>query len=162
MGNFLTIKLNNNFQLHGDLTLEIPSIDFYTVADSYYYILDDSIYLGEADRTKTLVFSEILSTWKDRLANLKNGQVCFLPFDFSDQYIGCLRMELLDNGLIKGGYGMTQKILGMMINPSQLDQFDIDDSDFELESKFFTERRDAIISSINDDLLRIKSMGKQL
>jgi hypothetical protein len=156
MTNFLTIDLKNNDLLHQDLVLEIPSIDFVLNADTYYFVLDNSIDDYPALNRKKTILSIILNQWKIKLEQMKLQNVCFLPFDFSDEYIGCFRFEIIEDDLVMGVYGITQTLLGMMINPSKLEQFNIVDSDFEEDSSHFNVSRSDLISSIEDSLNKLK------
>lgn len=156
MSFFLIIEVNNNARLHEDLILRIPSMNFSIVADSYYYMLDNSD-CNNNNNNKSIIFTKLLGLWRESLLNLQDGDILFLPFDFSDQYIGCLRFELISDNILEGCYGITQKILGMEINPSQLDQFDIEDSDFETEIDFFSINRSNLLSCIDMSTEKIKS-----
>lgn len=152
----ILVEIIKNNELHADLVLTIQSIGLVVIADSYYYMLDSSL----DDRIKMhkdLVMIKILNHWILNIQELKENNTCFLPFDFSDEYIGCLRFELLNGDKVKGCYGITQKILGMMINPSQLECFDIDEIDFEKDSEVFLTSKSELISSIENSINQLKS-----
>ena len=158
MKNIISIGLNDIDGLHQDLFLKISSINFIVIADSYYYILDNSLSDNfNVEKNKNSIICNALKEWKNKIINFKKGNTYFLPFDFSDQYIGCLRLEAINDTDIQGSYGITQKILGMMINPSQLEQFDIDDLDFENDSESFFINKDDLIFSVESS---IESIGK--
>lgn len=157
MKNIISVLLKEIDGLHQDLHLNISTIDFIVVADSYYYILDKSISDNpHVEKNKNSIICNTLNEWRNKIINFKKGNTYFLPFDFSDQYIGCLRLEVINDMVIQTSYGITQKILGMMINPSQLEQFDIDDSDFEKDSESFIINKDDLIFSIEYSIESIR------
>ncbi|MGW4809090.1 hypothetical protein [Kitasatospora sp. NPDC004272] len=76
---------------HGDLLLELGG--WRHECDSYYLAIDDSPRAG-ADIARGLV--RLLDQWLEqleRLPQLGTGGRVFLPFDFSDEYTGWLRVS---------------------------------------------------------------------
>lgn len=158
MNNFLTVefKQKNN---HDDLFLRIPSIKFICSADSYY--LSDDKYLQtnkEGNEKVVEVLIYILLGWKSKIKTLQHQDICFLPFDFADEYIGCLKLQLVEEDSINLQYGFSQKISGYGINPSDVESFDIEDSDFRKDSEEgkITVDKKTLLNSIDTSIRNIK------
>lgn len=153
MHNYININISPSGSLHNDLHLIIKAIDFECVADTYYLLLDDNIQWTHDDYKKVNeVLIHILNKWIDKLESLKLGDQCFLPFDFSDQYIGCLCVELIDKTTLKGIYGFTRKITGIHIYPSDIESFTIEINDFESDSRAFSIDQKNLISDIHHSI----------
>jgi hypothetical protein len=147
MDDFLKIDYLTEKNLHSDLILEIPSASINVIADTYYFALDDS--LEDYDETKKVfaVLTTMLKQWKLKIENLRHDGICFLPFDFSDQYIGCFKFKNIKNTMV-ASYGFTEKITGWMIYPSKLDQFEIGESDYSGISGSFSIERDEFLACL--------------
>jgi hypothetical protein len=93
----MDIKLN--FQNHGhkDLILRIPEIGLEQIADTYYFSLDISNLTENETRKVVLNLIGLLQNWKDKLSKLQSNKIVFLPFDYSDEYLGGLRVEFIDD-----------------------------------------------------------------
>ena len=102
------------------------------------------------------VLKALIIQWKIEIENIDADMVCFLPFDFSDEYIGCFRFEKVENR-IHGSYGSTQKITGWMISPSKLDQFQIEESDYRITSKIFEVEEGELLASLDSCLTKFRS-----
>ena len=156
MNNLIEINLINTKDFHRDLNLVIPSINLEVIADSYYLLLDNLIKTDSEGYDKVLnVLISILSQWKIKIEKLEVGDKCFLPFDFSDQYIGCLRIEQVDTENISGMYGVTQNIMTIGINPSDVNEFILAESDFRSRPKKFSFLKYDLLSSINLSIVEI-------
>lgn len=147
MSIFLKISLTRTLDYHKDILIDVPLLGIHSKLDSYYFLLDRNIIFYSTGYKKvTEVLIHILQEWKKKIINLK--VVDYLPLDFSDQYIGCFKLELLNKESIKVTYGFTQKIMGMDIFPSNVQHFVIRDEDFETDSK-------TVIVSVSDLLKAI-------
>ena len=90
---------------HKDLFLIIDSKPWHlTIADSYFLFdfleinMEKQPYLNchEEDVLK-LAAVELLDYWLERIKAIQKGQTKFIPFDFSDQYLGGLLFEKVKN-----------------------------------------------------------------
>jgi hypothetical protein len=110
--------------------------------------LDNSIADSDDEEEKVFaVLTSLFKQWKLKIERLEYGGICFLPFDFSDQYIGCFRFKNNEDAMVLN-YGFTEKITGYMIYPSKLDQFEIDESDYRATSESFSIERDKFLASL--------------
>jgi len=80
---------------------------------------------------------ELLNYWTDRIKTIEQGQNKFIPFDFSDQYVGGLMLERAKKGF-KVKLVLTLKIEGHDVSKSNLDK-QITDQKIEFEDSNPTE-----------------------
>lgn len=117
----LKLNLDNIKDTSFSITLE--RVGFTQSTYSYYLAIDRGL-LPDLDNTyKVLINLKLLvANWIDCVKSVfkNNSPVIYLPFDFSDQYLGCLRVKLLPNGALKLDFGSTREITGYSINPSQI------------------------------------------
>ena len=131
------IEYSNKSQ-HKDLHLEIQSIGLKVVADTYYFILDDNI-----NENRIADFFKNLS---NTIEKLEEGETCYLPFDFSDQYIGCLQVHS-DDETVFVNYGFTTKYSGTNIQPSDIAEFVVDSAlEFRQTSETITTSKQELIA----------------
>ena len=75
--------------------------DFEHVCDSYYYCFDhnysdcykDDDNEERCAKTSREVIALLLDQWIEHIEQLEDGDCIYLPFDFSDQCTGCLRVR---------------------------------------------------------------------
>ena len=63
--------------------------------DSHYFLIDHDVQPEgrEDDARVRHVLALLMDQWWRAVAALGDGGVCYLPYDFSDQYTGWLRCE---------------------------------------------------------------------
>lgn len=111
--------------------LELRIKDFKKRADTYYFALDNCIEVKDSTIEKEkYVFEIYLSQIIKELQNCRIDELIYLPFDFSDQYIGCAFLSKIDTHNFKFIYGYTLKFTGYSINPSDISTFIISEHDF--------------------------------
>lgn len=116
----MLIEFRDNNSLHNDLFLHFG--DQVIECDSYYFALDQNIKpeKEDADKIKTVI-KELLNQWKLYVSRLKSDEVIYLPFDFSDEYTGCLRCESQnDYVLLTVGYLQFE---GWLFCPSDISTY---------------------------------------
>ncbi|MDJ1485057.1 hypothetical protein QNI16_31455 [Cytophagaceae bacterium YF14B1] len=131
----ISIKIIEKEDSHKDLQLEIG--DFKQIAGSYYFFFDDTTETEYNETTLRILIEKLIKSWKESLSKLQTGDKTYLPFDFSDQYIGCIQciLDPTDRLLIR--YGVTTKFTGSGINPSQNHLFSLNESDFTAITETF-------------------------
>src|ERR1044071_2843690 len=85
----LLIEFRDNGTAHDDLH---RSLDGYArTTDSYYLAIDPSMlpHQESADKVRRVLI-RLLQRWTEVLSQATPTQPVYLPFDFSDQYTGCL------------------------------------------------------------------------
>jgi hypothetical protein len=75
---------------HKDLVLRVGT--WIHRIDSYYFALKAEE-IGPGSAAVVQVLQTLLSQWKERVRQLADGGVVYLPYDFSDQYIAWLRVQ---------------------------------------------------------------------
>jgi hypothetical protein len=113
---------------HKDLFLKIDIMNNdVQIADSYF--LFDFLEISDRDFNKIpdregerLKYgaSRLLEFWKTRIKKMQKGDMSFIPFDLSDQYVGGLQLEKTRMGF-KTRFVSTDKIVGSEIGISNLD-----------------------------------------
>ena len=112
-----------------DLFLKIDLMpSFLKTADSYY--LFDFLEIAKTD-IETLKISDekilsycaiqLIDYWEERIKSIEKGQIKFIPFDFSDEYISGFTLEKSKIGY-KIKLVWTDKIQGYAVNKSSLDK----------------------------------------
>ncbi len=98
--------------------------------DSYYFALDRNIDPENEDVDKIRkVLKRLLEQWLEYAEGAEPDDVLFLPYDFSDQYTGCLRCEVQDTSVsLTDGY----------LSREAWSVFPSDIRDFVREKSYFT------------------------
>jgi len=115
---------------HEDLVFEIPELISRQKFDTYYFAIAIEPKNG-IEEIKNAV-AKLITSWKKKQAELNNGQVIYLPIDFSDQYTGCLKVE--KNNDLKLTYGYSRRE-GWSIDPINPTEYYESISDFDTDNK---------------------------
>jgi hypothetical protein len=83
----LLIEYRDNRTGHRDIHFHVG--DYSCIADSYYLALDISN--DDPDGSVEGILVQLLKHWLEVLQHADSTHPVFLPYDFSDQYIGCLK-----------------------------------------------------------------------
>lgn len=122
----LKIELSRFRTDHKDLRLSIAGGKFQQVADSYFFAIDLERTHAQIDREKIRsAVMKLLEGWEVLLQRLGQDTQCYLPFDFSDQYIGCLRVSLKKGSAVTVQYGATTEYDGGGFYPSMVLDFEL-------------------------------------
>src|SRR5215217_1727649 len=90
--NHVSLRFEDNGRSHDDLVLRIGDAEWR--CDSYYLLLDQGMLPDQEDAEKVRrVLVRLIEQWRDAVGALADGEACFLPYDFSDQYTGWLHCE---------------------------------------------------------------------
>jgi hypothetical protein len=154
MANFISIRLIRINDFHKDIHLTIPTLNINIHSDSYFLAIDRNPQNNFTGYKKVAdVLINVLKWWIHKIDKLEGNKTTYLPFDFSDQYIGCLKVRMIDDDSVSIQYGFTEVIRGVDISPRDLDKFAIEDKDFEDDSSEtmvnLTKFKDSIIESID-------------
>jgi|GEM_PF-2012622 len=112
---------------NGRFSLHIEEVN-YTQETIIYYLAIDPDFMPDIENTYKALLNlrKLMYSWIDCInSSLKeiNTRV-YLPFDFQDEYIGCLRLEFVRDGNLQVDYGYTEEIQGYSVNPSSLECWD--------------------------------------
>jgi hypothetical protein len=85
----LLLQFRHNGTAHDDLHLNLNG--YVRATDSYYLAIDPSMFPGQesADKVRRVLI-RLLQRWIEALSQATPTRPVYLPFDFSDQYTGCL------------------------------------------------------------------------
>lgn len=158
------MKINiNNIEVDGKLFLEIEEIDFVQQSEIYYWVIDD--YLDEEESLLRGVkgLKRVLTSWISLIKSSTEGAITFLPFDFSDQYIGLIKLVYLAEDNVKLEYGYTTEYEGSEISPSNWANNYVNlGKSFEGDKQSFLTQKDLLIKDISESLKHINEKIKVL
>lgn len=138
---------------HKDLSLIFNELDIVKVADSYYFAIDNQVLPQSESKDKViLILKNLIDGWMKRVLALTVNEITFLPFDFSDQYLGCLMVKQINSVEISVCYGITTSVSGWEISPSIIGDLVISENDFEVTSYTVELNKHAFVSSIRQSL----------
>lgn len=84
------VQLRLNGSNHNDVVIRLG--DREVVGDSYYFSLDDAYRPDDqSDEKVQELFARLLASCAARVENLEEGESAYLPFDFQDEWLGCVR-----------------------------------------------------------------------
>jgi hypothetical protein len=128
----LSIGYIDNGKAHEDVLLKLGGVE--RVCDSYYFALDTGIRPGDGSPFKVgLVLIRLIEQWSEIIETANNGSTVYLPFDFSDQYTGCIRCEVIgDTCELHLGFSRRE---GWSMLPSNIIEYSHSVSDFALRSE---------------------------
>lgn len=107
--------------------------------DLYYYCLDYALLEKEQSISKGWFnFFLMLENWRIKIKRIKINQKDFLPFDYSDQYIGFYIIERISNEEVTVQYASTTEFTGWNAAPSQLYTEDLLSKPYKLFYEVFT------------------------
>jgi hypothetical protein len=88
----LLLQFRDNGRGHDDLYLWLET--YSRTADSYYLALDPEFEPRDETPDKVRrVLVKLLESWTTALSQASTTNPAYLPYDFSDQYTGCLRCQ---------------------------------------------------------------------
>ena len=113
----VSLQFEDNGRGHDDLVLRLGNQQWR--CDSYYLLLDPGTLAAREDAAKVRdVLRRLLEQWYSAVAALREGETCYLPYDFSDQYTAWLRCDAAGPDLkIQRGWAEVE---GWSFSPSDV------------------------------------------
>ena len=113
----MRLEFKDNKTNHNDLSFSFNGK--VQRCDSYYFSLDRNLAPEDESSEKVrAVLKHLLEQWLKSVDNSASRDTLYLPYDFSDEYIGCLRCEVTDSFVsLTNGY---LSIKGYDIFPSDI------------------------------------------
>ena len=145
----LSIEFVDNGTLHDDIVLRFGG--WLHRCDSYYFALDPAT-SGEDSAKVRAILRRLLKQWVEYLRSARRGSTFYLPFDISDQCIGCLRCVCQeDSVVVTRGWSTTE---GWTVPPSDIGSFVRSPGDFDAgEEVPASVPREGLISDIERSLV---------
>ncbi|MCW3160623.1 hypothetical protein [Chryseobacterium oryctis] len=126
MNILISLNFSEENEWHKDLYLNIPTIDVEEILDTYYFLIDKSFMPNLENKQKVILsLTDNFKYWILRTEALNKGETVAFPIDLSDEYIGFLLINALDENVLSVRYGSTQEITGWQINAHNPEQFDL-------------------------------------
>ena len=156
MADLLTLDVIDNGQGgHRDLLFCIPDLIDDQEFDTYYFSFADEPLETIGDIKKAV--SRLLQFWHNKISESKNGEIIFLPIDFSDQYTGCLKVQNQDGQLVLT-YGFSRRE-GYAVDPLNPENYYKEITDFEADSeKHLTVNHSIFISTLDKQIRKLKGV----
>ncbi|GAB2559621.1 hypothetical protein [Spirosoma areae] len=132
---------------HKDLYVSIPQLAISQYNDTYYFALDSGILPEEESYGKVkIVLRNLLYDWEVAVDLLIESNTVYLPIDFSDQYVGALKVfkEMPDSLII---YYSSHKMYGGMY-PSLMNKIRLGDEELYVSEKYFRISTQEFLSEI--------------
>lgn len=137
--------------LDNDVSLTLD--DNTHVIDSYHYVIDQDDESAGLNGYDKLVFlmKKLFFVWVD---TIEKGYG-FLPFDFSDQYLGGFLVSSIDVDTIKLDYGYYEDLYGWLDGIIATAKADHTHLTFIIDNNFkpIIKQKDALIRHIRDELI---------
>ena len=129
--------------------LAMEAIGLEQKADLYYLSLEGEANMQEPDSTALFsTIEKLLSGWLFQVNNLETQPIAYLPFDFSDEYIGCLKCQLISPGKVSVSYGYTREHKGHSVIPSHSEDFKMSEESYVPTSSSAILERAIVINHI--------------
>ena len=118
----LSFQFKDNNSLHEDIVLYVGKQSW--TCDSYYFALDRQLLPDQEDADKVrIVLKRLLEQWLKAVEQIPDGGIVYLPYDFSDQYIGWLQckrfgdqIDILRGWSRVGGWSVPPSSVGEYMN----------------------------------------------
>src|SRR6478735_990855 len=122
----IEISIDTTQALRSNLVFKIPEANVDGCFDLYYF--------GTSDPSKQHLnpLQELVNYWINKSSEINVNELGYLPIDFSDEYIGCLKIERVTAEEFKLSYGFS-RIPGYGIDPADPGDFFIKVNDFEFD-----------------------------
>ena len=118
------ISLNTIQEPYKNIKLQFSAknINETDFADLYYLCLDRLFLKDETLYMKGMLnFVFLLVNWKRKIAKTPIGHYAFLPFDFSDEYLGGIYLRRKTEESLEVTYGVSREFRGPFYSPVQID-----------------------------------------
>jgi hypothetical protein len=106
----------------GTIELHLKEVNFTQKISTYYFNMDENIESNFNESERALMsLNNLLDNWLKCMNSLIENErkSVYLPFDFADEYIGVVRVQLMSIALLKIDYGYSEEIRGYSIAPSK-------------------------------------------
>lgn len=109
----IEFKLLPNNRYHKDFFIKINKEEF--LSDTYYFWADE---FGSLINPYDGIYKRMIQyfdKWIIEIKNLSKNEELFIPIDFSDEYIGGLKVINLGNDILSVSYGFITQINDLVI-----------------------------------------------
>lgn len=125
-------------------------------ADLYYLCLDRLFLKDETLFMKGLLnFVFLLVNWKRKILKTPTSQYAFLPFDFSDGYIGGIYLRRKTEEILEVTYGVSREFKGPSYSPAEIDLITPRNEDLILLFDYLEMREAELMAIIDEGLFDI-------
>lgn len=149
-----------NRNTENDFHLFLPRINLHVISGTRYYSPVPRFLKGDSS-TQKVVFNihEMLTAWCNSIESLKEGDVVFLPFQYSAESIWFLWVKQVSDGtlLVDSGRTLQPKMLGA--DPVSMKTLQLESDEYRLDDNPFKCKKSEFLSNIKFSIKKItKSM----
>lgn len=142
---YVSLRFEDNGRFHDDLVLRVGDREWR--CDSYYLLIDNAMLPDREDPAKVRdVLRRLLDQWCSAVTGLRDGEACYLPYDFSDEYTGWLQCRT-DGSLLRVQPGWAE-VNGYAVLPSDVGALLRQVPGFRADGDPVTVEREAFLRSI--------------
>ena len=153
----ISYKNNPNSPGHKNIFVSVPQLNIYKSADSYYFVLDNQYRPNVESLAKGIEgLCLLLKNWITWITTVKKGESLFLPFDFSDEYLGGLCLTITQEEMIILTIGFTTEATGWSVSPTSSQK--IENIPFIITSEELICTPKELIDSINISIDEIRKI----
>jgi len=138
---------------HRDITIIISDINFHSEVDSYYLCID-SLFMPDHETPDKVekCLKLMIENWVVTIEKIGVDRMVYLPYDFSDQYIGVLRVRMKSDGRIYFSAGHTTRYCGYEISPSRDTTLNLKEDEFVIDGDEVALSKDILINRLSNSL----------
>ena len=154
------ISLNAIEEPYENIKVEFSSKPRTVMRDAYsdmYYLCLDGLFLKDETlyMKGMLNFVFLLVNWKRKILKTPTSQYAFLPFDFSDGYIGGIYLRRKTEEILEVTYGVSREFKGPSYSPAEIDLITPRNEDLILLFDYLEMREAELMAIIDEGLFDI-------
>lgn len=109
--------------------------EFIVSSPLYYYVIDNKFQKKEESFEKCVDnIQSIINKWISTVLKGQIGACFYFPFEYEDEYIGILKINIIEINLISISYCYSSDIAGYSISPSDFQNVKIDYANFQCKN----------------------------
>ena len=117
----MTITFDEDKAFHDDLYVNIPELKIDHYFDSYYFVVDYDFLPDEETEEKVKIsLKNLLIDWEEAVQTMAVGETVYLPIDFSDQYVGTLKVFKELGNILKISYATHHNMMMFPTNRKKI------------------------------------------
>ncbi|PSL18815.1 hypothetical protein [Chitinophaga ginsengisoli] len=138
---------------HRDIVITISAINFHSEVDSYYLCIDP-LFMPEHETPDKVekCLRLMIKSWVATIDKMEVDQTVYLPYDFSDQYVGVLGIKMKSDGEVYFSAGHTTRYCGYEISPSRDTALNLKEDEFANDGGEVVLSKDILINQLSSSL----------
>lgn len=145
-----------NRNTEDDFHLFLPRINLHLISGTRYYSPVSPFLKGDASTQRVILnIYKVLIAWFNSIENLKEGDVVFLPFQYSDESIWFLWVKQVSDVtlLVDSGRTLQPKMMG--VDPVEVKTLQLESDEYRLDNNPFECKKSEFLSNIKLSISKI-------